>query len=293
MSDKSSIRVLIVTYNSINDISACLESIYDTQIPQIQVTIIDNNSIDNTVQYVKDTYPQIEIIETGYNGGYAYANNIGIRKYLISSFSTSAFLILNPDVLIKSTQITSLYNTLMMNHNIGAVSPWILDDFKKKNYVKNIFGNYKRNIYNSIENLLITDMLHGACMMIKAEVLDTVDLFHESFFLYAEETELCYRINKAGFTLLINANVEIKHFRNEPLRFHSVYYIWRNSFILSKKCFKNVYRFMYLLRRFIVLPKYLIKYILLGRLDLIKAMLIGIFDGMMGREGISIRNVVK
>ena len=181
----------------------------------------------------------------------------------------------------------------MMDNNIGAVSPWILDDFKKKNYVKNIFGNYKRNIYNSIENLLITDMLHGACMMIKAEVLDTVDLFYEAFFLYAEETELCYRINKAGFTLLINSDVKIKHCRDEPLRFHSEYYIWRNSFILSKKCFNTVYRFMYLLRRLIVLPKYLVKYIFSGRLDLINAMLIGIFDGMMGREGISKRNVVK
>jgi len=50
---------------------------------------------------------------------------------------------------------------------------------------------------------------------------------------------------------------------------------------------------MYLLRRLIVLPKYLVKYIFSGRLDLINAMLIGIFDGMMGREGISKRNVVK
>jgi hypothetical protein len=67
MSDSRSIRILIVTYNSINEISACLESVYDTQMPQIQVTIIDNNSVDNTVEYVKNTYPQIEVIETGFN----------------------------------------------------------------------------------------------------------------------------------------------------------------------------------------------------------------------------------
>ena len=286
------IRVIIVTYNSINEISSCLSSFYKSNCKDLGVTIVDNQSRDETKHFININYPEIEIIETDFNGGYAYANNIGIKKYLESKYETDAFLILNPDAIINREQIFLLYDTFKNNQNIGAVSPWIIEDFKKKRFVKNIFGFNIRKLFDGKNNLLITDMLHGACIMIRPKVFFKIGLFDESFFLYAEETEFCYRACKNGFILLVNSDIKINHSRNDELRVHTIYYMWRNIFILSKKCFSNIYRYLYLFRRLVILPKYLIIYGLAGRLDLIKAMLVGIFDGLNGLEGPSHREML-
>jgi len=280
------VRVLIVTYNSIKDIAGCLQNITQSIDIKLEISVIDNNSTDGTVKYVKNKYPQIDIISLNTNSGYAYANNVGIREYLGSTNEPDAFLILNPDLLITTKQISLLFETLKLDDNLAAVSPRVIENSNssEQNFVRTIFGRKSRESFNGYKKLLLTDMLHGACMVIRADVFKHIGIFDESFFLYGEETEFCYRIYNAGYKLLVNMEVKVDHRKDQPYRAHTIYYIWRNSFLLSKKCFNKRNRVIYMSRRVIILPKVITKYLIIRRFDLISAIFFGLYDGLLGRK---------
>ena len=291
MPDKISIRVIIVTYNSLEDIDDCLGGLKNNSNIKLQITIVDNASSDATVEYVKNHYPHAEVIENLTNEGYGFGNNVGLKKYLNTNQKPDAFLILNPDAVISTEQIIILYRSLNLNKEVGGVCPLIIDNTEDidTNYTRSLFGIKRREKYQRYDHVLLADVLHGSCMLIKPELLQTIGFFNESFFLYAEETEFCGRAIKANYKLLVNTDIKINHRTDKEERFHAVYYIWRNLFLLANKQFDDYKRAVYILRRLIVIPKDVLEYIYSKRLDLIQAIFTGLIDGIMGKEGKSKR----
>jgi GT2 family glycosyltransferase len=287
------IRVIIVTYNSQEDIKTCLKQLTKSADYTLDITVVDNNSTDSTLKYIRNAYPQIDIIRCDHNGGYAYANNIGISKYLGSNKEPKAFLILNPDATISTKQIAELYNTLILNKEVGGVCPLIIDNTKviDPNYTRSLFGIKKREKYKKYNHVLIADVLHGSCMLIKPEVFRTIGFFDESFFLYAEETEFCGRAIKANYILLVNTDIEIYHSLDIEEKYYTVYYTWRNIFLFAKKQFDDYYRLLYAVRRLVVVPRHLFAYVFSKRFDLIHALIFGLLDGFMGKTGKSTRAI--
>jgi GT2 family glycosyltransferase len=287
------IRVIIVTYNSQEDVKTCLKQLTKSADYTLDITVVDSNSTDGTLKYIRNAYPQIDIIKCDHNGGYAYANNIGISKYLGSNKEPKAFLILNPDATISTKQIAGLYKSLSKNKNIGGVSPIIIDKSNniKINYTRTLFGFKMKDKYKLYDHLLLAEVLHGSCMLIKPELLRTIGFFDESFFLYAEETEFCGRAIKANYILLVNTDIEINHSLDIEEKYHTVYYTWRNIFLFTKKQFDDYYRLLYAVRRLIVVPKHVFVYIFSKRFDLIHALFLGLLDGFMGKTGKSTRAI--
>ena len=288
------IRIIIVTYNSINDIDKCLFNLQSEKNIKLLVTVVDNASTDLTVEYVKNNHPEIEVIENSTNGGYAFGNNIALKKYVFSDQNTDAFLILNPDATISTKQIAELYNTLILNKDIGGVSPIIIDksNNKKINYTRTLLGLKKKDKYKLNDHILLTEVLHGSCMLIKPEVFRTIGFFDESFFLYAEETEFCGRAIKANCILLVNTDIEIYHSLDIEEKYYTVYYTWRNIFLFANKQFDDYYRLLYVMRRLVVVPKHVFVYFFSKRFDLIQALFIGLLDGFVGKMGKSTRAIL-
>ena len=130
MSDiKSIVSIVIPHWNNIEILSECLQSISSTEFPDVEIIIVDNASTDNSVQWVKSNYPNIQLIENDKNYGYAGGCNIGAN-----SASGDYLIFLNNDTVQEKNWISVLVNTMKSNPEIAALQPKILNY-----YDRNIF----------------------------------------------------------------------------------------------------------------------------------------------------------
>ncbi len=118
------VSIIIVTYNSVDYLRKCLDSIYALTFSfSYEIIVIDNASCDNTFDFVSNTYPNINIIKNKENSGFAYANNQGIE-----SARGKYMLLLNPDRLIMHNSIDVMINFLDSTPNAGACGCKVLND---------------------------------------------------------------------------------------------------------------------------------------------------------------------
>lgn len=203
------IFVIIVTYNGMKWIDKCLHSLTKSTIPLIPI-IIDNNSTDETVEYIYSHFPEIHLINTGENLGFGKANNVGI-KYALEHNADGVFL-LNQDAYIFPDTIEKL---LPFMDSYGIVSPIHLDGGGTR--LDRGFINTLRMSPNMLP-LLIEDLLlnrkcqsriyevpfiNAAAWLLSKETLNKIGGFDPIFFHYGEDENYCHRIlfhqMKVGF----------------------------------------------------------------------------------------------
>jgi len=114
------VYVVIVTFNGMNWIGNCLNSVFHSSIP-LKVVIVDNNSRDETVSFIKNNYPEITLLEQHKNLGFGAGNNIGI-SYALKNGVDYVFL-LNQDVYIQENTIKKLIEVYNNNKEFGILSP--------------------------------------------------------------------------------------------------------------------------------------------------------------------------
>lgn len=234
------VTIVIVTYNSSEYLVKCLDSIYASNTKSnYEIIIIDNASRDNTYDIVSPMYPDAVFIKNDENNGFAYANNQGIAlakgKYL---------LLLNPDTLIMNNAIDVMVDFLESNNNAGACGCKVLNDdgslqpsfFGFPTLIKEVghllridrmqwlYGIIKSSkllaklaltnlvVLNSADSVIEVDYLLGACLMMKASVIEKVGPLDEKIFMYIEDTEICYRIKASGYGVYYVPQGEIVHF---------------------------------------------------------------------------------
>lgn len=116
--------VIIVTYNGMRWYKSCFDSLRSSSIP-LETIVIDNKSTDNTVNYIKENYPEIHLIESGINLGFGKANNIGF-EYAIEQDADFVFL-LNQDAWIKPDTIEKMVLKMKEYPEYGILSPMHLN----------------------------------------------------------------------------------------------------------------------------------------------------------------------
>ncbi|MEO5942886.1 MAG: glycosyltransferase family 2 protein [Ferruginibacter sp.] len=211
-----SLSIIIVNYKTATLTLDCLSSIYKFDTGNIELIVVDNNSDDSIESMLHLKYPAVRFLQTGYNAGFARANNAGIRiakgdvvlllnsdtinidnainhcyeKLLNSPFIAASVQLLNED---KTPQISGNYamkgglNYLLPLPYTGVFLKWIAGVFKIK----------KPNVPDA-KGLVEVDWINGAFLMVKKEAIDAAGLLDEDFFLYAEEAEWCSRLKKVG-----------------------------------------------------------------------------------------------
>jgi Predicted glycosyltransferases len=179
-----------------------------------EIIVVNNSPEDKKIHTVSEKYSQIKIIETGYNAGFARANNVGIK-----ASSGNIILLLNADTYVTDNSIDSLYYRFSSS-GFGACVPQIyftdgsqqLSAFKVPlggintllpfpiigSIIKGAGKLFSINIHSAAKNdeIINADWIHGACFMFKKEIINSVGLLDEDFFLYSEEIEWCSRIRK-------------------------------------------------------------------------------------------------
>ena len=231
------LSIIIVNYNTSHFINQTIRSIKNSTLDiDHEIIIVDNNSNDKSVDYIKKQFPRIKLIQNTSNYGFSKAVNIGV-----SNSEGKFILILNPDTILKENTISELYKTLINDSNIGVVGGKILDCNGKfqlssrrafpsfltslfhvtgLSYLfpkTKLFGKYNYT-YKSSSCSHYVDAISGACMMFSRKLFNQLSGFDERYFLFFEETDFCRETQKSGKKVFYNANAEIIHYRGESMK---------------------------------------------------------------------------
>ena len=287
MPQECELSIITVNYNGLKDTCALIDSITFNE--DMEVIVVDNGSKENEASVLQKLYPSIKSIRSDQNLGFAGGNNIGIKaakgKFLYLINNDTVFKEFNPQVLI---------HRLESSPKIGIVCPkirftWDNNPIQFAGYtplspitIRNHaigFGEEDKGQYDMPHQ---TPYAHGAAMMLKREVIEEVGLMPECFFLYYEELDWSMMIIRAGFEIWYDPASTIYHKesqstgQNSPLR---TYYITRNRLLLVKRNVKGINKLLaYAYLQMIVAIRDIIRYILKGRIDLLKATIKGLRD---------------
>jgi len=231
MAETLDLSVIIVNWNVKDLLRECLKSLYAaTRGIAFEVFVVDNASTDGSSQMVQGEFPQVHLIENTANLGFARANNQAIRLS-----QGRHVLLLNPDTVVLPDALTRMVRFADSHLQIGAIGPRILRpngavDFRCARRFPSltselwektglatrfpnsrIFGEHLMGHWDHKDGRPV-DLLTGACLMARREVIDRVGLMDEDFFLYGEDVDWCYRIKRAGWQVFYYADVGIIHF---------------------------------------------------------------------------------
>lgn len=238
------LSVIIVNYNVKHFLEQCLYSVQKAIAGlKAEVLVVDNNSSDNSLEYLRPKFPWVRFIDNNENTGFAKACNQGL-----SLASGKYILFLNPDTIVAEDSFTKSISFFEGNPQAGGLGIKMIDgsgNFLKES--KRSFPSPFTSLYKLLGLSLLfpksktfaryhlghldnnktheVDVLSGAYMMIRKEVLDTVGGFDETFFMYGEDVDLSYRIQKAGYKNYYFAESSIIHFKGESTKKGSMNYV--------------------------------------------------------------------
>lgn len=285
MQNEFKLSIITINYNGLKDTCELIDSIPFNN--DMEVIVVDNASIQDEASIIAERYPQVKVIRSTQNLGFAGGNNLGIKeakgKYI---------LLINNDTYFKEFNIDSLIERLESSDKIGIICPklrfaWGNNSIQYAGYtplspitVRNQaigFGEEDRGQYDTAHP---TSYAHGAAMLIKRKAIDEVGLMPECFFLYYEELDWSMMFARNGYEIWYDSACTVFHKesqttgQNSPLR---TYYITRNRLLLVKRNYKGINKYLsYIYLIGIVAPRDIIKFTLQGRLDLVKSVYRGI-----------------
>jgi len=223
------LAIVIVTYNSAGEIGALLESLTDP-VPATphEILIVDNASSDRTIALIRGSWPEVRVIESPSNIGFAAANNRAIR-----ATSSELVLLLNPDTRVPPGAIDRLVAEIDARPDVAVVGPRIVDG---QGRAELSFGRMISPLAELRQKILVTgndrgigpivsvvermtrrsrdvDWVSGACLLIRRSDLEAVGLLDERFFLYTEDVDLCASVRARKRIVRFAADVEIQHLR--------------------------------------------------------------------------------
>ncbi len=223
------VSVVVVNWNTQDILRDCLRSIYE-QCGEIdlEVIVIDNASTDGSVEMVKKDFPQVTLIENPQNRGFAAANNQGIDiskgRYVLLLNSdtvvldnaiaeTIAFADSHPKAAVVGCRVLNLDQTLQPT---CFMFPSILNMLLSSTYLYKLFPKSKffgreRMTWWSRQDVREVDVVTGCFMLVRRQAIEQVGMMDEKFFMYAEETDWCYRFKQAGWKILFTPCAEIIH----------------------------------------------------------------------------------
>lgn len=208
-----------------------------------EIIVVDNNSTDGSMDYLQPKFPQIHFIKNDKNVGFSKACNQGL--FLAKG---EYILFLNPDTLVPEDCFEKCISFFKGHPDAGALGIRMVDGSGKflkeskrsfpsplTSFYKliglghlfpksKIFNRYHLGYMDEHQNHVV-DVLAGAFMMIRKEVLDKTGAFDEVFFMYGEDVDLSYRIQKAGYHNYYFAESSIVHFKGESTRKGSLNYV--------------------------------------------------------------------
>ncbi|MCP4309637.1 MAG: glycosyltransferase [Bacteroidetes bacterium] len=238
------LSIIIVNYNVKYFLEQCLHSVQQAMEGiDGEVFVVDNNSVDGSVGEIRTKFPGVKLIANRDNVGFSKANNQAIRE------STGKYaLLLNPDTVVEENTFRRCIAFMDEHPDAGAMGVKMIDgkgeflpeskrslptpmvSFYKMFGLSSLFPSSKRFGkyhlgYLDKEETHQVDVLAGAFMFMRMEVLDLTGLLDETFFMYGEDIDLSYRITQAGYKNYYYPGTTIIHYKGESTKKGSLNYV--------------------------------------------------------------------
>lgn len=263
--------IIIVSWNVRDLLAACLESVVRegeptaNHRPQTEIIVVDNASMDGSVDMVRDRFPRVKLIASEKNLGFAGGNNLGMKYWRLdnpipNTHSPRYMLLLNPDTVVHGDALETMvrfmdatpqagvcgarliYGDGSFQHSaFGFPGLWqiILDapGVHPRMLDSRLNGRYSRRLYASDHPFEVDHPL-GAAMLVRAEAICKVGLMDENFHMYCEEVDWTWRIKKAGWKVFCVPQAEIVHYggqSTQQVRPEMIVALWTSRLQLYRK----------------------------------------------------------
>jgi GT2 family glycosyltransferase len=236
------LSIVVICWNDLKVIKDCLESVYkETSAITFEIIVSDNGSTDTSLEYIRDLFPGVRVVENGANLGFARGNNAGIDvargEYV---------LILNPDTIIRDRALEKLvayadgcgeggaFGCRVLNPDGSFQNParplptWrgALISALNLRWLEKLSSVFESDLYYDWTGRTERSIgfQSGCCLLVRRELLERLHGFDERFFYHFEETDLCCRISKSGSKVMFYPGAEITHLGGQsvgrfPVRF--------------------------------------------------------------------------
>ncbi len=228
--------IIILTYNSRGDIGPCLNSVLSQSYKQdYDVVVVDNNSDDDTVKFVKEKYPSIKLIANKKNTGYAGGNNIGLNYALEKDYQN--YILLNPDMIVDIDWLKYLIAVADSREDAGIIQSKVL--FFHEKFRINTIGNpihylafswsggYKK-LSSAYQEIIDIPLASGSCLLVKKEVLKQIGVLDEKLFMYHEDVDFSLRAKLAGYNIILAPDSKAFHNYSFSFGTRKFYFCERN-----------------------------------------------------------------
>jgi len=256
MGNELDLSIVIINWNTKKLLLDCLASVFETvKDVSIEIWLVDNASIDGSVEAVRELYPSVNIIQNQKNVGFAAANNQAFTK-----IRGRYALLLNTDTVMTEGAVETIYNFMEHQTDVGMACGQLMNkDGSKQNSFANFPSLVTLIFGNSLLQLLFpkkypskrktnfrpmeVDSCIGACMMVRGEAMETVGWLDESFFFFFEETDWAHRMKQAGWKVCMVPSARIFHLQGQSVghNIQSRILYYRSRYCYFKKWHQDSY----------------------------------------------------
>jgi hypothetical protein len=252
------IAIILLNWNGKKDTLECLSSLQKVDYPHFQTLIVDNGSTDDSVAAIQEAYPNIPLLKTKANLGFAGGNNKGIEWALKEN--AEWILLLNNDTVVAPDLLKAFLSESAKQPKAKILGAKILR-YQQRNVIDHLggFWNSDKAEFDSPDsgkkdhphfNMIPVDYVCGAALFMHRSVPETIGLLEAKFFLFWEETDFCYRARRAGFEVWTAPAAKILHKVSSSFtggKPHTQYFYWRSRLLwLERNCTpkekKRIYR---------------------------------------------------
>ena len=243
------LSVIIVNYNVKYFLEVCLHSVLKASSAAasagaIEVIVVDNNSTDDSCAMVRERFPSVKLIENKDNKGFSKANNQAV------AIATGEYILfLNPDTVMPEDFFSKTIAYMDAHPRAGALGPRLIDgkgrfapDAKKsfptlsvaifkttginKLFSRSPYFNKYYAVHVGERETAPVDVLSGCCMLVRTSAMNEAGgAFDEDYFMYCEDVDLSYRIEKAGYKNMYYPEVDLIHYKGESTRKMTLSYV--------------------------------------------------------------------
>lgn len=301
---KEKVAIILVNWNNPLDTIECIKSLCSLNYDNFKIYIVDNGSSDNSVleisKYLATTSIEQKFIESEENLGFSGGNNLAIQEAMKDGISW--FWLLNNDTIADKNSLDHLMKYAVERHYAGILGSKIYYYNTKNIWFAGGNINRKTGKGSSIgrneedtgqfDDVSTCDYITGCSLLIKKEVIESIGLLEDGFFLYYEDTDWCLRARLSGWDCLYIPQSVIEHKVGASTEegYSSpflTYYNLRNRFIMTKRnkgYFSRTGPLLFLLRMgiasiyFAIIRKD-------RKIERIRYALLGMFDGLFSKLG--------
>jgi GT2 family glycosyltransferase len=251
------LSIVLVCWNNNSYMDACLKSLYETGMKNsFDIVVVDNGSTDGSQQMLAEKYPEVQLIQNAGNVGLGKASNQGIEhtkgKYV---------LLLNNDTIVNGQSFDAMIELLDKEPKVGAVGGKLLNPDGTiqagYNHFSSLFqellvatrlGEWIRPGYPAVmdaNEVKSVDWMGSACLMVRRAALDQIGVLDEGYFIYGDETDLQYRLKKAGWEVYFLPQATTIHFGGRSMnRWSRRKMVYRGKMLFYQKHYGSLQTFL-------------------------------------------------